>query len=212
MFFLCLACWGLWGGCETDFSHDLPYPTLRGVHFEGGQNEQEIQSGQPPATSGNPWIPPLRLEEKYRWQGIVIHHSALDSGSPESIDRLHKNRGFDGLGYHFVITNGLGGLNGKVHVGYRWQRQEKGAHCRVDENDSNYDSNYWNEHTIGICLVGNFENTRPTRLQYDSLAKLVRFLQNRYHIPTRKLRGHGEIKATKCPGRNFSFWELKRRL
>jgi hypothetical protein len=209
VFLLFLVCGVMLGGCETDFGHDLPYPTIRKVNFEAGKSGRNFQTRPPnPSGGGNPWIPPARLEEKGRWKGIVVHHSALDSGSPQSIDRLHKNRGFDGLGYHFVITNGLGGPNGKVNVGYRWHRQEKGAHCRVDGNDSNY----WNKHTIGICLVGNFENTRPTQLQYESLAKLVRFLQNRYRIPTGKIKGHGDIKATKCPGKNFSFWEFKRRL
>lgn len=195
-------------GCEPDFGHDIPYPTVRNVRTPDRQPTRITPSIQTPVRNGNPWIPPLRLEDKRRWQGIVVHHTALDSGSAKSIDRLHRNRGFDGLGYHFVIDNGLGGPNGRVEVGYRWQRQEKGAHCRVKANDSNY----WNERTIGICLVGNFENTRPTKAQYDSLARLIRFLQDRYRIPTSKIKGHGDIKATKCPGKYFSFWELKRRL
>jgi len=114
----CLAMAVILGGCQTDFGHDLPYPTIRKVHFGSGTTSSTSHSPRAisPNTS-NPWIPPARLEEKGRWQGIVVHHSALDSGSAQSIDRLHKNKGWDGLGYHFVISNGLGAPNGKVTVG-----------------------------------------------------------------------------------------------
>lgn len=205
---LLLAAWGLWmGGCDPDYGTDIPHPTVLPPRFTPRTSVPVIDHDDVPAGS-HPWLPPNNREDFRRWRGIVVHHSALDTGNAQTIDRLHKNRGFDGLGYHFVIGNGRGGTDGKVEVGYRWRRQEKGAHCRVNRNDANY----WNEHTIGICLVGNFENYRPTRAQYDSLAKLIRFLQNRYRIPTSKIKGHSDIKATKCPGKHFSFWELKRKL
>ncbi|HSV27688.1 MAG TPA: peptidoglycan recognition family protein, partial [Sedimentisphaerales bacterium] len=133
------------------------------------------------------WIPPASLERRGRWEGIVIHHSATASGNAAVLDRLHKDRGWDGLGYAFVITNGDGGPDGMVEVGWRWTQQREGAHARVSGDHANY----WNERTIGICLVGNFELTRPTEAQYESLARLVSFLQARYNIPTSKIRGHG---------------------
>ena len=144
-----------------------------------------------------------------RWEGILIHHSASDSGSAAQFDKWHKQQGWDGLGYHFVIDNGRGGTDGRVEVGYRWRDQLTGAHCR----QASRDDNYWNEHTIGICLVGNFEQHTPTPAQYESLAQLTHFLQRRYNIPTYKIRGHRDIvSSTACPGRNFSFAELHRRL
>jgi len=156
------------------------------------------------------WIPPRDIDSRTRWEGIVIHHTVTEYGSASFIDRLHRDRGFDELGYHFVITNGEGGRNGKIEVGSRWRKQKHGAHCRVNPHDDNY----WNEHTIGIGLIGNFEKKRPTNAQYDALARLVKFLQNRYNIPTSKVIGHGNVPGAKtlCPGKQFSFWELRRRL
>ncbi len=157
------------------------------------------------------WVPSSSVENKRRWRGITIHHSATPSGNAAQFDQIHKqNNGWDGLGYHFVINNGRGGRDGAVEVGYRWKEQSTGAHCRP----RNCTDNYWNEHTIGICLVGNFETSRPSKAQMNALVKLVRFLQQRYSIPTREIRGHGQVPGAKtaCPGKNLSVWQLKQRL
>ncbi len=159
------------------------------------------------------WIPPASVDGTRRWDYIMIHHSATEGGDAGLIDELHKERNFDGLGYQFVIDNGYfthgrRGADGQVEVGYRWREQSHGAHCRVDSNDDNF----WNEHAIGICLIGNFDNRRPTARQMDSAVKLVRFLMDRYHIPPSKVVPHRYAKATDCPGRYFPWDEFKRRL
>ena len=159
------------------------------------------------------WIPATNLENKRRWKGIVIHHSAADYGDAAHEHKVHKSRNFDGLGYHFVINNGVrrngyGKRDGLVEVGYRWRKQETGAHCRENGGDANY----YNKYTVGVCLIGDFEKTRPTRQQMRSLIKLVQFLKRRYNIRTSQIKGHGDIKATKCPGKYFSMAGFKRML
>lgn len=157
------------------------------------------------------WLPSSSVENKRRWRGITLHHSASESGNAAHFNEIHKkNNGWDGLGYHFVIDNGRGGRDGAVEVGYRWKDQSTGAHCRP----KNCTDNYWNEHTIGICLVGNFETSWPSRAQMNALTKLVRFLQQRYRIPTSEIRGHGQVPGTHtaCPGKNLSVWQFKQRL
>jgi len=202
-------------GCTFRYDRDLPPPTIRAVKYGSGlpaavlrpsvvNDRVEPQRGGPAG-----WVPASQVEDKRRWRGIMVHHSYdPSSGTAADIDAIHKARGFDGLGYHFVINNGRGGRDGRVEVGYRWRKQETGAHCRVSPDDNNY----WNEHTIGICLIGNFERSRPTEAQYASLSKLVGFLMDRYNLKRTDILGHSSVKATQCPGRNFSFWELKRRL
>ncbi|MCW8128983.1 MAG: N-acetylmuramoyl-L-alanine amidase [Planctomycetota bacterium] len=132
------------------------------------------------------------------WRYIVIHHSASPTGSAASFDRAHKARGWDGLGYDFVIGNGQGSGDGQVEVGYRWSQQLRGAHA------GNID---YNEHGIGICLVGNFEFERPTAKQMESLRNLVRFLQSKTGIPAASIIGHDHVpgKDTQCPGRLFNM-------
>jgi hypothetical protein len=146
------------------------------------------------------WYP---LAEARPWRWIVIHHSATSFGSAAIIDRWHRDRGFDELGYHFVIGNGTNSGDGQVEVGPRWPVQKHGAHDRTPDNR-------FNEFGIGICLVGNFDITRPTPRQMQSVAKLVAFLMRTYHIPPDRVLGHGDTKATECPGRNMSVAEVRR--
>ncbi|GMV79642.1 MAG: hypothetical protein AMXMBFR7_08260 [Planctomycetota bacterium] len=132
------------------------------------------------------------------WNYLVLHHSASATGSAASFHRAHLARGWDGLGYHFVIGNGSGSGDGEVEIGYRWQQQTRGAHAGNAE---------YNEHGIGICLVGNFEETHPTPRQMQALTTLVRFLQAKCGIPANKIVGHSDVpgKDTQCPGRYFSM-------
>jgi hypothetical protein len=132
-----------------------------------------------------------------RWRWIVIHHSATQTGSAASFHREHRERGWEGLGYHFVIGNGTGSGDGQVEVGYRWARQSRGAHAG---------ELLYNEYGIGICLVGDFETAHPTSRQMASLTSLVRFLQGKCGIPLANIIGHDDVpgKKTRCPGKNFS--------
>ena len=190
------------GGCAPHHGGSLPVPRIRPLHHLNSRPTQSstIRNGVP---SG--WIP-KRNAVKGRWEGILIHHTATATGPASVIDRLHKARGFDGLGYHFVINNGRGAPDGRIEVGRRWQEQREGAHCRVDTRDDNH----WNECTIGLALIGNFEQHRPTEAQYRSLVKLVRFLRTEYAIPMVGIQGHEDIKPTKCPGKYFDMAKLKR--
>ena len=141
-----------------------------------------------------------------RWRFIVLHHSATTWGSAEEFDRIHRARGWDELGYHFVIGNGSGAGDGEVQIGSRWFKQKHGAHCKVAGHPE------YNDVGIGICLVGNFNDSYPTEAQMRALASLVRFLMERYHIPQSHIYGHGQLKPTDCPGRHFDYTDLWRRL
>jgi len=49
---------------------------------------------------------------------------------------MHRAKGWDGLAYHFVITNGHGGPDGALQIIPRWWAQKHGAHAifLVDNN------------------------------------------------------------------------------
>jgi N-acetylmuramoyl-L-alanine amidase len=154
-------------------------------------------------------IPPAGNEKS--WKAIVIHHSGTDTGNIATIDDYHRrNNGWDGIGYDFVIGNGSGENNGQTDSTFRWVEQRVGAHCKTD------DTNWANENAIGICLIGNFDSSRPTGSQMASLMKLVRFLSKRYDIPASKIYGHnttpGHSTTTSCPGRYFPLSYVKSNL
>jgi hypothetical protein len=167
---------------------------------------------RPVRAHGEPgWRPPVGGR---RWTHIVIHHSDSDYGNAALFDDWHRQRGWDGLGYHFVICNGNRGADGAVEVGYRWTRQLAGAHTsgRGLGVYRQSEDRYYNKHGVGICVVGNFMRTRPTERQMQSLARLCRFLMQTYGIPKHHVIGHCHTKSTLCPGRYFSFADLYRRL
>ena len=171
-----------------------------------GQSYQASRRGQ-----RGPWTV-SRLSS--RWKYIIVHHSATQVGGAERFDRIHRQpkslggQGMDELGYHFVIGNGTDTPDGKIEVGTRWIRQKHGAHCRVPGDASNE----YNEHGIGICLVGDFEHSRPSAAQMKSLIYLTNGLLGSTHLAKSAVHYHRDFKNTKCPGRYFPYSRYERSL
>ena len=165
---------------------------------EAGNHKKLIDTSIP-----KDWLPPARLER--RWEAIVIHHSDTSNGNATIFDKYHRSKSWEGVGYDFVIGNGTNSGNGQVEVTFRWREQRVGAHCKTPDN-------WANRKAVGICLVGNLEDARPTAQQMRSLVKLVRFLQERYGIPKTRIYGHNTTPGagiTDCPGRMFPMAWLK---
>jgi N-acetylmuramoyl-L-alanine amidase len=134
------------------------------------------------------------------WKYVVVHHSANEKGGLDQIDRDHRKvLGFEGCGYHFVIGNGTDSPDGQIEVADRWLSQKHGVHCR---NGKTADVN---EYGIGICLVGNFDQSEPTPKQIAAAKALVAYLGDRYQIPTDHIGSHDQFAdgPTACPGKNF---------
>ena len=147
------------------------------------------------------WLP---MGRGNAWRWIVIHHSATPTGGAAAFDKMHKAKGWDELGYHFVVGNGTDTRDGQVEVGPRWPRQKWGAHAKTPDNR-------FNDFGIGVCLVGNFDLTRPTDEQVKSLSKLVAFLMRTYRIPAERVVGHSDTgRATDCPGRMMNVAQVRR--
>jgi len=194
-------------GCAGEES----YPQITGDTTPAFQKPHKMESSKTYKSTApySSWVPSCGDERN--WKAIVIHHSATDSGSVASIDKYHRNNNdWDGIGYDFVIGNGVGLGDGQVESTFRWREQRTGAHCKTDE------SNWANESTIGICLIGNFDNSRPTSAQMVSLMKLLRFLSERYDIPVSRIYGHnttpGHSTNTSCPGKYFPMSYVKKNL
>ena len=113
------------------------------------------------------------------WIGIVVHHSGTLSGTAASIDRNHRvERGWDMIGYHFVIQR-----DGSIYSGRPLTKA--GAHARTGKPYSR------NRTHIGICLIGRDEFAGP---QVAALKALVGSLRLDYPIKT--VERHHE----RCPG------------
>ncbi|MCM1319792.1 MAG: N-acetylmuramoyl-L-alanine amidase [Muribaculaceae bacterium] len=117
---------------------------------------------------------------------IIIHCSATESGRDfyaKDIDVWHRARGFNSIGYHYVIT-----LAGSVETG-RDERLQ-GAHCLGQ-----------NGRSIGICYIGGLKNGVPadtrTPAQKKALKELVAMMRARY--PGATVHGHREFANKACP-------------
>ncbi len=146
--------------------------------------------------------------EENEWKYIVLHHSATNEGDAHAFDTYHrkKKKWSNGLAYHFVIGNGSRSGDGEIVVGERWEKQIHGAHTA----NMNF-----NRVSIGICLVGNFEEgNKPTRNQFKSLVNLTNYLSKRYYIPKSNIIGHNQVtqKPTACPGKNFPYQMVLNRI
>lgn len=165
-----------------------PGPTLEQTPVEAPQSSR--------LTIPNEW----RADGSREWRYIVIHHTATKRGSVESIHETHLKRKdksgkpWMGIGYHFVIGNGHGMGDGDVEPTFRWREQLHGAHAGNDE---------YNQHGIGVVLVGDFEDAPPSAEQLTAVKRLVAFLKDEYDIPADRIVGHDEIKTTACPGKYF---------
>ena len=197
-------------GCQTaptSMVDSLPAPNFGGPTFDEtpvtptppahitipyGQRQTTVrpQAGIPAS-----WIP---IAKPNHWKWIVIHHSATATGGAAAFDKMHRAKGWDELGYHFVIGNGTDTRDGQIEVGSRWPKQKWGAHTKTPDNR-------FNEHGIGICLVGNFDITHPTAAQMRSLEKLVAYLMHTYNISPDNVLGHKNTKPTDCPGANMDL-------
>jgi N-acetyl-anhydromuramyl-L-alanine amidase AmpD len=139
-----------------------------------------------------------------RWTAVVFHHSGTPTGSAQSFDAYHRaQKGWSSLAYDFVIGNGTGTPDGAIETGPRWRQQQAGAHAHSVE---------FNEHGIGICLVGNFEEAPPTPAQVHAAKLLVQELCRRSHIPRERIFGHAQVRdgsPTACPGKHFPLEEIR---
>lgn len=140
-----------------------------------------------------------------KWQYIVAHHSGIDRGNARTYDRFHREerRMVNGLAYHFVIGNGRDSGDGEVEVGSRWIQQLQGGHVR---------NHAVNMSGIGICLVGNFQNSRPSQRQLQACQELIRWLKFDLLGGRPQFTVHREVdrNSTVCPGRHFPVGEMHR--
>jgi len=164
------------------------------------QNVQQLEMGQRLLIpSAMPIKPIVYLYPSSKWKYIIIHHSASDEGNSLNIYKAHRSKGWDTVGYDFVIDNGsLDKADGQIEAAPRWVKQLDGAHCKAADMNSK---------GIGICLIGNFSQDGVSQKQMDSLVYLVDMLRDYYNIPSQNILGHGQVPgaSTECPGKKFPY-------
>ena len=114
---------------------------------------------------------------------IIIHCSATRAGQAfkaKDIDRMHRDRNFSMIGYHYIID-----LDGTIEEGRPLSME--GAHC----NTKGTSGISYNKHSVGICYVGGLDaNGNPadtrTPAQKIALIELVSRLKSQCYTTIRK--------------------------
>ena len=119
---------------------------------------------------------------------IIIHCSAVrpwQVSGQQDIDRWHRQQGWNGCGYHYVVRR-----DGTIETGRPLEMV--GAHCV-----------HHNQHSIGVCYEGGLDAdglTADTRTAAQKVA--MRQLLEKLHeqFPKAVIAGHNVFDPTKdCP-------------
>jgi len=129
-----------------------------------------------------------RMQDIYRKIDEIIIHctdtpKGMDVGVAE-IDDWHRQKGWQGCGYHFVVR-----LDGSVEVGRDLNRA--GAHCKDH-----------NPFSIGIAYVGGRNadgETDDTRTPAQKVALKALLVALHEVWPRAELHGHNEFSLKACP-------------
>lgn len=132
--------------------------------------------------------PMLAGKQRRQTSKLVIHcadtYDYMDIGA-EEIHQWHLERGWSGIGYHFVIRR-----DGTIEAGRHYE--SRGAHVRGHNKDS-----------IAICMVGGKglkgePKDNFTHAQFNSLREVVFAINEKY--PGVKTFGHRDLQPAKnCP-------------
>ncbi|VVB73955.1 N-acetylmuramoyl-L-alanine amidase [uncultured archaeon] len=149
---------------------------------------------------------------------IVIHHSTESFQGPVAANArvLHLKglaRGYDAISYHYVIGNGVKGYH-EINGRKEWAESADGSIELGRPLDSKGAHAIPNEGAIGIVVVGNFNVSKPTEKQLQSLQNLVLHLMYRFKLTPADVVGHHEHQQTdkRCPGKNFDMDEFRHSL
>ncbi len=134
---------------------------------------------------------------------IIIHHTATPNDPKQdpaatvrAVYYYHAvTRGWGDIGYNYLIDR-----LGNIYEG------RKGGEAVVGGHDYGF-----NEGSVGIALIGDFQAEPPTDAMMNALARLVAWVCDRYGIDPAgrsifrdldlpNIAGHRETKSTTCPG------------
>ena len=132
-----------------------------------------------------------------RVTAIVIHHSASPLATEvEHIRAWHRAKGWRDIGYHWLVRQEGGSATaymGRRHnLDDRWEPWEYGAHSKGE-----------NATSIGICLIGNFDQEALPTPMWERLVDQCALLCIAMGLDEDAIQGHKEMPgaATACPGR-----------
>ncbi len=149
---------------------------------------------------------------KRKIKNIVLHCSASSFGNAVLIDQWHKERGWKGIGYHYVVLNGFI-RDRQAKTNSRWAFLDGSVECGrpldkspyLTEEEVGAHVSGFNHNSIGICLIGH-----PNRFsirQFYAVRSVISALRWEFDIPLKNILGNHELNSKKlCPGLNMDYF------
>ncbi len=138
---------------------------------------------------------PARMRPAYDYTRLTVHHAGngvnTRTGWDDAIFDLngvleaHLQNRFGDIAYHFVID----------YAGRIWAGRPL---CYAGAHVSGF-----NENNLGVMLLGNFEEQRPSPAQIQALCGLIKGAQSTWPIPAASVFGHRDLGRSLCPGANL---------
>jgi hypothetical protein len=159
-------------------------------------------------------IPPKEAPIKTAVKHVIVHHSAGSNTITNFLEAVRNiytfhttpppnGNGWNDVGYNFLITQDGTIFQGRDGQGIMDGDNVLGAHFCGKNNG-----------TMGICLLGNYNEVQPTNIAIKSLINLAGWKLGKEKLPVigqfqhidgilNIISGHRDGCATECPGSNL---------
>jgi hypothetical protein len=186
------------------------------IELKNDKHFKKVQSicDKPSVIAGEVWrkgLPdPIGNRVRHDVNHCLIHHAASSNSNTDYINvvrniyLLHtQTNGWDDIGYNFVVAQDGSIFEGREHQNIDSTDNVKGAHfCGKNSN------------TMGICVLGNYQDKQPTPASIKSLEHLLTWKcdkdginalgETAHPVSTSPklahIAGHQDGCATACPG------------
>ena len=173
--------------------------------------------------------------EFYPMQVAIVHHTAGRNHDPNPAATIRAiywakaiSRGYGDIGYNFLIDEA-----GRIYEGRHSRDYASGESPTGEDLAGNIvrgvHAHDHNIGTVGIALLGNFQNRQPTTAARTALDKLLAWKLERHGLnplatttytnpvlsqQLKVISGHRNVNATACPGDDFypTFPQLRQRV
>ncbi|MGE4293973.1 MAG: N-acetylmuramoyl-L-alanine amidase [Desulfovibrio sp.] len=133
--------------------------------------------------------------EHWRFDSIVVHHSATRTGSYESIKAMHVKRGWDDAAYQLILSNGSADLPaGALEPTEHYRDLSPGPATRNQRS---------NLRGLHLCIIGNYQADEFPEAMRPALGRVLRELCRRFDIPPDRIMFHRDVSASVCPGKHI---------
>jgi len=149
------------------------------------------------------WQAMRHYHRSYRIDGVIVGEEEYNSRLLEesSLRQIKKGRVFEppwkDIAYHYGIEL----INDQYEILVGRPLDQEGAHCYQQE---------MNRKAIGICFVGNFDESPVPMEQWNKGIIFVASLVKLLDIPYNFIVGHRDYAPKSCPGKLFEVDQFRK--